>query len=504
MIIAMTPHTIRDLILLSCILILGLGLRLAGMETNSLTFDEQWHLELSTGRGSPHVRLPQDVVIANAPAVTSLNGAPPWYAVWTHMDFVVHPPLYCTMLRLWRDAFGDGDVAARSLSIVCSLIAIALLFFIVRMQFGIWPAACAALLMAVAPTQIFLAHQVREYMLLQMLGMAALFALLRMEKSNRHGAAIVLGICVLAMMLTHYFAIGAAIAIGVYVLIRFRGKTRRDAIVALLIAGIFYTIVWGPFAWQQRINVAATADVWLMEHSPMHWLMTLQRSASWLWRLAINTDTNAWASLLAVIGLIAVNILLRRKNLLIWWLWLAGTLGFIATLDSARGTALLNFARYVSLASPAIFVLLVMTIGTLPAFWRNAVPIAVVLMSLICWRMADVAEEPDWRELGSVIDQHVATNETLIFFHGLQPDWYDQIFYLGSAHYSHAFPHTILKLSGPASRELVRQIPGDSAWLISGQLGENVSELLPGATVRDVYVIPNLAVCTHVQLNPRN
>ncbi|HMB96078.1 MAG TPA: hypothetical protein VKK61_08580, partial [Tepidisphaeraceae bacterium] len=117
---------------------------------------------------------------------------------------------------------------------------------------------------------------------------------------------------------------------------------------------------------------------------------------------------------------------------------------------------------------------------------------------------ANVAEEPDWRELGKIIDQHVLPNEPLIFFHGLQPPWYDQIFYLGAAHYSHAFPRTIVKLSKPASPELIREIPGESAWLISGQLSENVSELLPGATVRETHVIPNLAICTHVQLNHIN
>jgi 4-amino-4-deoxy-L-arabinose transferase-like glycosyltransferase len=447
------------------------------------------------------VRLPQDVLIPQAPAVTSLKDAPPWPAVWTHMDFVVHPPLYCTMLRLWRNIFGDGDAAARSFSIVCSLIAMALLFFIARTQLGIWAATWAALLIAVAPTQILLARQVREYMLLQMLAMAALLALLRIEKSNHRGNVIALGLCVLGMMLTHYFAIGAAVAIGVYVLMRLRGNKRRDAIIALFVAAVIYAIVWGPFAWRQRINVAATADVWLMERSPMHWLTTLQRAASWLWRLSINMDANASAAILAATGFLLAIFLLRKKDLLIWWLWLAGTLGFVTILDLSRGTGLLNFARYVSLASPAVFVLFAMTMTKLPRWLGSFLPIVIVAISLMCWRMADVAEEPDWRELGRIIDQHVAANETLIFFHGLQPDWYDQIFYLGSAHYSHIFPHSIVKISGPASPRLMQQIPGDSAWLISGQLGQSASDLLPGAAAREVYVVPNLVVCTHVRLD---
>jgi hypothetical protein len=241
-----------------------------------------------------------------------------------------------------------------------------------------------------------------------------------------------------------------------------------------------------------------------MEHSPMHWLATLQRAASWLWRMTINTNVNALAAGFAAIALIAAIVLLRRKNSLIWWLWLAGTLGFITALDLIRGTGLLNFARYVSLAAPAVFVLFAMTMARLPRWVGNFAAVVIVIICMVNWRMADVAEEPDWRQLGKLIDQHVAANETLIFFHGLQPDWYDQIFYLGSANYSHVFPHAIVKLSGPASVELIRQIPGESAWLISGPLGQNVPDLLPGATAMRTYVIPNLAVCTHVQLNRNN
>src|SRR5439155_9099080 len=50
------------------ILALAAGLRIARINYGSLTFDEQWHLELSTGRGSPHVRLPEDTLIPDAPA----------------------------------------------------------------------------------------------------------------------------------------------------------------------------------------------------------------------------------------------------------------------------------------------------------------------------------------------------------------------------------------------------------------------------------------------------
>ena len=492
----------RDLTILFVILIFAAGLRIAHIQLHSLTFDEQWHLELSTARGSPHARLPEDVIISDAPAVTSLVGARPWQAVWTHMDYVVHPPLYCTTLRLWRNIFGGGDAAARSFSIFASLIAIAFLFFAGRTLHGIWPATFAAILMAAAPTQIFMARQVREYMLLSAISMAAVFVLIRLEKSERTYLKILLGVCVLAMLLTHYFAIAAAGAIGIYVLIRFRGRNRRHAILAIIFAGIFYAMVWGPFMWQQRHNVAETADVWLVDRAANHLLLTIERSASWIWRIAINAgEINSFALLAIALLIVPIFYLRRRPEFLIWILWLASTLGFVTALDLFRGTRLLDFARYVSLASPALFMLFAATVSMLPPLVKNVIAILLAIILLLNWRMADVAEEPDWRLLGQLIDQRVGADETLIFYHGLQPAWYDQIFYLGAAHYSHVFPHSIVKLSRPASEELMRKLPGSSAWLISGQLGGNVSDLLPGTRVIEQYEIPSLVVCTHVELN---
>src|SRR5256885_15757517 len=99
-------------IVLIAILVLGGALRFERASYGSLTFDEQWHLELSTGRGSPHVRLPEDQLISDAPAVTSLGNAPPAWAGGAHMDRVVHPPLFVLGLRVWRNLFGGGGAPA--------------------------------------------------------------------------------------------------------------------------------------------------------------------------------------------------------------------------------------------------------------------------------------------------------------------------------------------------------------------------------------------------------
>jgi uncharacterized membrane protein len=504
-----------EVYLLLLVLSIAAGLRVARITYGSLSFDEIWHLELSTGRGSPHVRVPENQLIPNAPDVTSLRGSdvPPFYAVWSHMDFVVHPPLYVTLLRLWRDVFGDGDIAARLYSIFCSLAAITFMFLAARELNGALVALCAAAMYAVAPTQIFLAQQVRGYDQLVAFGMAAAFCLVRLEmgRGSIPRNAIALGVCTLGMMLSHYFAAGACAAIGVYVLLRLRGRTLRVTLAALLASAVAFVLIWGPFLWKQRTYFAQTADVWLMERTPDHLINTAGRLFSWCWWLIVrepspSTPIAMLSGLLLIIPPIAI-VLRRRYELLLWYLWLLGTLGFVASLDFVRSTSHLRYERYVSLASPAVFVLLAAMAARLPPkmpknIWM-IVPACVVAISLYDWRLGYVTEgEPDWRQLGFDIDQSVRPGETIIFYPGTQPKWYIEIFYLAASHYSHAFPRPIIKLSAPATPELVSQIPGNSAWMVSGSLNRShdPAQILPGVTVVEQHGYP---ILTHVELPPR-
>jgi hypothetical protein len=70
-----------------------------------------------------------------------------------------------------------------------------------------------------------------------------------------------------------------------------------------------------------------------------------------------------------------------------------------------------------------------------------------------------------------------------------------------------------VKLEGRVPRQLLDQISGETAWLISGPLRENappqmqappefVIQVVPGSQVLEQYVVPNIGVCTRVRLRP--
>src|SRR4051812_4653732 len=171
---------------LLAILAIAATLRGVGIGSRILAMDELWTIELSTGRGAVHLELPTNRIIP-LPAMTSLGeSAPRWFRVWNSLQRVTHPPLYFVILRLWRNAFGDGDIAPMMLSILASLGAVIFFYngarrICSRRATALW----AATLMAVAQPQVVHAQLVRNYAVLLFFGMLAWWALARIRQRDR-------------------------------------------------------------------------------------------------------------------------------------------------------------------------------------------------------------------------------------------------------------------------------------------------------------------------------
>ncbi len=88
-----------------------------------------------------------------------------------HASFDVHPPLYYLLLHGWMVLFGDGIMAARSLSTVFGVVTLA-------MRFARWlanerAALMAGWLMAIMPMAVRYSREARMYALMGMLAIAA-------------------------------------------------------------------------------------------------------------------------------------------------------------------------------------------------------------------------------------------------------------------------------------------------------------------------------------------
>lgn len=125
-----------QLLLVLLILTLAGVLRFHDIAEHSLWLDEFWVAELSSGRGSMHLAIPEGQLIYPAPALTTLQGASEFRSIPGSLDSVTHPPLFFMALRAWRQLMPDGDGAMRALAAICSIISIGLLYRAVRLQSG--------------------------------------------------------------------------------------------------------------------------------------------------------------------------------------------------------------------------------------------------------------------------------------------------------------------------------------------------------------------------------
>lgn len=127
----------------------------------------------------------------------------PEVAQYTATD--VHPPLYYWLFKAWQSLFGSSELALRSLSLVGILVAIGLVFGLVRRRFGRLAAGLGLGMMAILPLMIRYGEEARMYGLAMAIVAAATVLLVRLtEKPSTKGYAAY-GLLLALGMWTHYF-----------------------------------------------------------------------------------------------------------------------------------------------------------------------------------------------------------------------------------------------------------------------------------------------------------
>ena len=128
-------------------------------------------------------------------------------------SFDVHPPLYYLLLHGWMVLFGDGIMAARSLSLVFGVVTVALAMRFTRWLANERAALIAGWLMAIMPMAVRYSQEARMYALMGMLAIAAAMVLAKWLKTpdNRRYLALYALLMTLSFY-THYFTIFTLIA----------------------------------------------------------------------------------------------------------------------------------------------------------------------------------------------------------------------------------------------------------------------------------------------------
>src|SRR5439155_10798706 len=226
-------------------------------------------------------------------------------------------------------------------------------------------------------------------------------------------------VSLLAMTLTHYFALGTLAALAIYAMLRLRGRGRDHAVACFAVALAGWGILGGELVWRHLHNVGGgEAVAFRDDHGPGHAWRTLERFAL----LPVRYFTEPMSTSLAVAAIGAAAYLLalllprRRPQLSLWGLWLWLTIAPLAVLDLVRGTKHLEFVRYTLLASPAMYALLA---GALPASSGKLRHLPPLLTALACAMALPAAYstwwKADWRALAAVLDREARASDVIVF-----------------------------------------------------------------------------------------
>jgi hypothetical protein len=463
---------------------IGAGLRFHQITKVGLWPDEFWSsVHLATGRGTALFDLPAGVLF-NPPPPTLFENAPHWWHIWTGLRGIIHPPVYLILLRWWIALFGSTDFSTRAFSAVASLAGVVVLFDIMRRLVSPLSGLIAAALMAISPLQINLSQETRPYPLLALVGLLTCHALFRIERQGTSPARLfVLGLFAAATALTHYFSLGALLAVVVYVFLRFRSSDRRKTIVALCASAMFVLIVWGPFLWQQRQQYLR----------PQPWSFEPGSTAltPWIRAAAIPSallygrveDTLNWIAPGIIAYVLPLLLLRRYPQVLFWWLWIVGIVGSLLIYDSIHHGRLLGTIRYASLASGGLYAICAVPIPIMKS-WRWTVPFLILAGTALA-TVQRIQEGPpdyngDWRGLAEAVDRRAAPDDALIFY---PTDIWGSpgMYYLGFAHYARNSHRPIMYLNGPADPAALAQLKGfKRVWLIGSTPESDLSIYLPG------------------------
>ncbi len=518
------PLTRRQIIALASILLIGAGLRFYRIGRPSLWLDEIWSIEIADGRGHQHDQLPDGIIRRDQIDLTSLHDAPPWWRVWSAASDYTYPPLYPLVLRGWMDFFGNGAAAVRSLSAIFSVAAVAIFFDVLRWLHGKRIALLGAAIIALAGAQLDVAQEARGYAMPIFLALGCADALVRIEKFGATPRRLAtLGICLLAGFLTHYLIAGVAGAFLIYVSIRFRGVRRRRTLAAIIGAAALAAAVWGPSLFWQTRHLPQPAPAFLRESIPdRHVELTLRRvaglSGEYLCGETVaekifrqETPANQLLTIallfLAAATLLAPWARLRRcGDLLIWSLWIAGTIGLVAAADLACGTTMSGYIRYTILASPCVYAIIAAWDWPRRNVLRDGLALAVIVGLVIAaaHRLANGPEpKEDWRTAAAKLDVSASRDDLIVFFS--QDPWVAPgIWYVCLHYYLPESNRPWLLLRHRPDESLMRQLAArNSLWLV-GVHAETTGELLlPGWQVQKaIPATPFVTICKMTRVRP--
>ncbi len=329
-----------------------------------------------------------------------------------------HPPLAYAVFNVWLAVSGNSELAARYLSALAGLVAVAAVYAMGRRVLGLWGGLLAALLMALNPFQVWHSQDARNYALWTAASALAVWLMLRAVNQDRRRDWAAYIVVAAAAAYIFYLELALLAFQNVYVLVtrwRARALLRRwftaQALVALILA---------PWYLMPRLGgYTGTAGGLDLSHTVTWVIPTLifgetlpPGMANWLW-------VAAWALIAG--GLAAAWRADRGR-----FVFLAAYAGVpLATLCALSLTQPIFRPRYIIASTPAYMLALAEAVMALARWRRLSAPRrawlvsgvwggVLLVMGLGLWHHYTnplYRKSPDWRGLVGFLEARVGPGD---------------------------------------------------------------------------------------------
>jgi 4-amino-4-deoxy-L-arabinose transferase-like glycosyltransferase len=230
---------------LAFILILALVIRLAGIATRPIWYDESFSILISEQGPS--------AILSGTLATDADSSAAE-----------EHPPAYYFMLWGWMQAFGNSLVAVRMLSIIFSLGIIFVVYLIANHLFNQQTALTAAFLTAILPFQIHYGQEIRMYVFMTFWLLLTTYAFLKRQW-------ILFAVAAALAQYTHNLAAFYLIPLALTPVFQKDWKTLRS----VTLAGFAAIIIYSPWLIQLPAQISKVTSSFWIEKPGIEKLFTL-------------------------------------------------------------------------------------------------------------------------------------------------------------------------------------------------------------------------------------
>jgi len=276
----------------------------------------------------------------------------------------VHPPGYILLMHWWIGRFGTDPVMLRLPSELASIASLPLLYMLGTRLYGRRIGLLAAGIGALSPFWIWHAQEARMYSFLVFFALGATIGLIEALEDGRGRGWILFTICTALGLYFHYFAFAVLAAHVLYGVVRsWRLDFARVApgITALITVVALYV----PWVWMVGVYYRGAGDPSLALPNVYSPLLLLSDFLLGYLNVAATSQVIAAWPLLVLLALAAGAFGAHPswRGLLLWLLFLGPiVLAFAASFVYRP----LVSARYLIVATPALYILLAVTLDRVP------------------------------------------------------------------------------------------------------------------------------------------